>query len=62
MNLIYNILLIYGLTFVIGFFVSGIIWVIYETLTSGKSPKSTRREPFSELRRIRQRKIKNITK
>lgn len=58
MNLIYNILMIYGLTFIIGFFVAGIIWLLYETLTAGKSPKAIRRDPFSELKRLRQRKIK----
>jgi hypothetical protein len=58
MNLVYNILLIYGLAFVIGFFVAGIIWLLYATLTAGKSPKAIRREPFSELKRLRQRKIK----
>ena len=58
MNLIYNILMIYGLTFIIGFFVAGIIWVLYETLTAGKSSKAIRRDPFSDLKRLRQRKIK----
>jgi|PlaIllAssembly_1097288.scaffolds.fasta_scaffold464548_2 hypothetical protein len=50
--------MIYGLTFIIGFFVAGIIWVLYETLTAGKSPKAIRRDPFSDLKRLRQRKIK----
>jgi hypothetical protein len=50
--------MIYGLTFVIGFFVAGIIWVIYKTLTAGKSPKAIRRDPFSDLKRLRQRKLK----
>jgi hypothetical protein len=55
----YNIMLIYGLTFVIGFFVSGIIWVLYTTMTAKNSIKITHRESYSELKRLKQKYIKS---
>lgn len=59
MNIMYNIMLIYGLTFVIGFFVSGIIWVLYSTMTAKDSIKITHRESYSELKRLKQKYIKS---
>jgi hypothetical protein len=59
MNIMYNIMLIYGLTFVIGFFVSGIIWLLYTTMTAKDSIKITHRESYSELKRLKQKYIKS---
>jgi O-antigen/teichoic acid export membrane protein len=49
-------MLMYVLAFVIGFFVSCIIWVLYTTMTAKKLPKTKLRESYSELRRLRQKK------
>ncbi len=58
MQIIYNIALIYGLTFLIGFFVSGVIWVLFNTMTSKDSKKLAGiRESYSEMRRL---KLKNV--
>jgi len=59
MNIIYNIMLIYGLTFAIGFFVSGIIWLLYTTMTAKDSDKVIHRESYSELKRLKQKYIKS---
>jgi hypothetical protein len=56
MNIFYNIMLMYALAFVIGLFVSCIIWVLYSTMTAKSSPKNSLRESYSELRRLRQKK------
>lgn len=60
MNIMYNILLIYGLTFAIGFFVSGIIWLLYSTMTAKDSNKITHRESYSEMRRLKRKNVKSI--
>jgi hypothetical protein len=36
MNIIINIAMIYVLTFIIGFFVSAIIWVLFAVMTAKK--------------------------
>jgi hypothetical protein len=57
MQIIYNIALIYGLTFLIGFFVSGIIWILFNSMTSKKPNRlTTLRESYSEMKRL---KLKN---
>ena len=57
MQIIYNVALIYGLTFLIGFFVSGIIWILFNTMTTKDSRRLTNlRESYSELKRL---KLKN---
>jgi len=58
MNIIYNIMLIYGLTFIIGFFVAGIIWLLFASMTIKDSNKISRRESYSEMKRL---KHKNVT-
>lgn len=58
MNIIYNIMLIYGLTFVIGFFVAGIIWVLFATMTPKDSNKVSQRESYSEMKRLKHKNIK----
>ncbi len=59
MNIIYNIMLIYGLTFIIGFFVSGIIWLLYTSMTAKDSNKITHRESYSEMKRLKSKNIKS---
>jgi hypothetical protein len=59
MNIIYNIMLIYGLTFIIGFFVAGIIWLLFNTMTVRDSSKIIHRESYSELKRLKQKYIKS---
>lgn len=59
MNVIYNIMLIYALAFVIGFFVAGVIWVLYTSMTSKSISKTTQREVYSEMKSLKQRKIKS---
>jgi hypothetical protein len=59
MSIIYNIMLIYGLTFAIGFFVSGIIWLLYTTMTAKDSDKVIHRESYNELKRLKQKYIKS---
>lgn len=57
MQIIYNVALIYGLTFLIGFFVSGIIWLLFKTMTATDPNKlTTLRESYSEMKRL---KLKN---
>ena len=58
MNIIYNIMLIYGLTFIIGFFVSGIIWLLFTTMTAKDSNKIIHRESYSEMKRLKHKNIK----
>jgi len=60
MNIIYNIALIYGLTFLIGFFVSGIIWVLFNTMTAKESKTFTNlRESYSEMKRLKFKNTKS---
>jgi hypothetical protein len=60
MSIIYNIALIYGLTFLIGFFVSGIIWVLFNTMTAKDSHKfTTLRESYSEMKRLKFKNTKS---
>lgn len=58
MNILYNIMLIYGLTFVIGFFVAFIIWVLFSTMTPKDSNDIIRRESYSEMKRLKQKNVK----
>jgi hypothetical protein len=60
MNVIYNIMLIYGLTFVIGFFVSGIIWVLFNTMTAKNTNKIIHRESYSEMKRLKHKNLKSV--
>jgi hypothetical protein len=54
MNIIYNIMLIYGLTFIIGFFVASLIWVLFTFMTAKDSNKFTNlRESYSEMKRLK---------
>jgi hypothetical protein len=53
-------MLIYGLTFAIGFFVSGIIWLLYTTMTEKDSTKVTHRESYSEMRRLKRKNVKPV--
>jgi len=55
MNVLYNIMIMYALAFVIGLFVAFIIWVLYSTMTSKSTPKTIRRETYSELKRLKQK-------
>jgi len=60
MTIIYNIALIYGLTFLIGFFVSGIIWVLFNTMTAKSPEKITAlRESYSEMKRLKFKNAKS---
>jgi hypothetical protein len=56
MNVLYNIMLMYALAFVIGLFVSCIIWLLYSTMTAKSTHKTTLRESYSEMRRLRRKK------
>jgi len=56
MNILYNIMLMYALAFIIGLFVSCIIWVLYSTMTAKSLPKSSFRESYSEMKRLRHKK------
>jgi hypothetical protein len=60
MNVIYNIMLIYGLTFVIGFFVAGVIWLLFATMTAKNTNKIIHREPYSEMKRLKYKNIKSV--
>jgi hypothetical protein len=60
MSIIYNITLIYGLTFLIGFFVSGVIWLLFKTMTAKDSDKfTTLRESYSEMKRLKFKNTKS---
>lgn len=59
MSIIYNIMLIYGLTFIIGFFVAGIIWVLFSTMAPKDSNKIIRRESYSEMKRLKHKNVKS---
>mgnify|MGYP000914530846 CR=1 FL=1 len=61
MQVIYNIALIYGLTFLIGFFVSGIIWVLFNSMTAKDSNRlTTLRESYSEMKRLKLKNAKSV--
>jgi hypothetical protein len=53
-------MLIYGLTFVIGFFVAFIIWVLFSTMTPKDSNKIIRRESYSEMKRLKHKNVKAV--
>ena len=53
-------MLIYGLTFVIGFFVAGIIWLLFRTMTGKDSNDIIHREPYSEMKRLKRKNIKSF--
>lgn len=57
MSTIYNILMIYGLAFLIGMAVAGIIWVLFNTLKSDSFNKIKNRENYLDLRNLKHRKI-----
>jgi len=59
MNVIYNIMLIYALAFVIGFFVAGIIWILYTSMTAKGIGKSILRDSYSQMKQLKQKKIKS---
>jgi len=56
----YNIMLIYGLTFIIGFFVAGIIWLLFTFMTAKDSNKITHRESYSEMKRLKHKNVKSV--
>jgi hypothetical protein len=58
MNVIFNILMIYGLTFVIGMFVAGVIWLLYNTMNSDSLQRFRHREAYHEMKRLKHKKIK----
>jgi hypothetical protein len=60
MSIIYNIMLIYGLTFLIGLTVSVIIWLLYTTMTAKESIKITHRESYSEMKRLKRKNAKPV--
>ena len=61
MQVIYNIALIYGLTFLIGFIVSGIIWVLFNSMTAKDSNRlTTLRESYSEMKRLKLKNAKSV--
>ena len=55
MNVIYNVMLIYGLAFVIGMVVSAIVWFLFTTMTTDSISKIVRRETYSEMKRLKQK-------
>jgi len=59
MNIIYNIMLIYALAFVIGFFVAGIIWVLYTSMTAKGISKSILRDSYSQIKQLKHKNIKS---
>ena len=52
MSIIYNIMLMYALAFIIGLFVSCIIWLLYTGMTTKSFTKTIQREPYSEIKSI----------
>ena len=55
MRLILNIFMIYGLAFVIGMFVAGIIWLLYNTMNSEHLKRLTHREAYRDMKRLKQK-------
>jgi phosphate/sulfate permease len=55
MNVVYNIMLMYVLAFIIGLFVAFIIWVLYSTMTAKNIYKSSRKEVYSEMKRLKKK-------
>jgi len=55
MRIIINILMIYGLAFVIGMFVAVIIWLLYSTMSSENLKRLTHREAYHEMKRLKQK-------
>jgi hypothetical protein len=60
MNIVYNILFIYGIAFAIGMFVALIIWILKRTLTGDKFQRIIHREGYHEMKRIKRIKRKEI--
>jgi hypothetical protein len=56
MKIFYNILIIYGLAFIIGMFVAAIIWVINKTISGDLLHQVIHREDYEEMKRIRRKK------
>jgi len=52
-------MLIYGLTFIIGFFVAGIIWLLFATMTPKDTNKILHRESYSEMKRLKHKNVKS---
>ncbi len=56
MKLIYNVLMLYGLTFVIAFFVAAIIWLLNRVLSGDFFQKTVHRESYQEIKRLKTKK------
>jgi len=56
MSLMYNIMLIYALAFIIGLFVSCIIWLLYTGMTTKGITKSNLRDSYNEIKQLKQKK------
>jgi len=55
MKIIFNILMMYGLAFVIGMFVAFVIWLLYNTMSSDNLKRFTNRESYHEMKRLKQK-------
>jgi hypothetical protein len=53
MSIIYNMLLIYGIAFLIGMFVAALIWIMNRTLTGDKFQRIIHREGYHEMKSIK---------
>jgi len=60
MKVIYNILLIYGIAFVIGMFVASVIWVLKRTLTGDRFQRIVHREGYHEMKRMKRIRKKSL--
>jgi len=56
MSIMYNIMLMYALAFIIGFFVACIIWLLYTGMTTKSFTKTIQRESYSEIKTINTKK------
>ena len=56
MSIMYNILLIYALAFIIGLFVSCIIWLLYTGMTTNGIKKTMLRDSYNEIKQLKQKK------
>lgn len=60
MKVIYNILLIYGIAFVIGMFVASVIWILKRTLTGDRFQRIVHREGYHEMKRMKRIRKKSL--
>lgn len=60
MKVIYNILLIYGIAFVIGMFVASVIWILRRTLTGDRFQRIVHREGYHEMKRMKRIRKKSL--